>query len=357
MKSNSYSIKHSVATFAALCVLTNLSFGSSCQSNLKNDNGCNPYEVNFIQAKTQSIKSKKIQEDDTSSFLNKLLTKSQTNINQKIKKTDNKKSDIKILAINKPNIKTIEAPNNIELKKYKVKDIDIASISKVEKSDTKEKIVVKKVTKIAKTSKVKKVIKQKVIAKKAKKKKVIKIDNKINKDFYVVKKGDTLISIAKQKNISIAKLREINRLSRSGHIKIGQKLYFKNIHFTQNSKKVFDLNKNIKYKKAHMPKFKKHIRVVATAYTSHRGQTDKTPFLAAWNNKLKPGMKIIAVSHDLIKKYGITNGVKVKLKGLPGLYTVRDKMNKRFKKRIDIYMGVNKRRALRWGKKKITLYW
>ncbi len=78
--------------------------------------------------------------------------------------------------------------------------------------------------------------------------------------------------------------------------------------------------------------------------------------MAAWNNKIKPGMKIIAVSRDLIKKYGLTNGKKVKIQGLPGLYTVRDKMNKRFRSRIDIYMGLNKKKALQWGKRKIVLY-
>ena len=98
------------------------------------------------------------------------------------------------------------------------------------------------------------------------------------------------------------------------------------------------------------------LHLTATAYTSHKNQTDSTPFLAAWNNKIKPGMKIIAVSRDLIKNYGLDNGVKVKIKGLKGLYTVRDKMNKRYKKRIDIYMGLNKKRALRWGKRKVVLY-
>jgi 3D (Asp-Asp-Asp) domain-containing protein len=101
----------------------------------------------------------------------------------------------------------------------------------------------------------------------------------------------------------------------------------------------------------------RQIKVTATAYTSHSGQTDETPFLAAWNNRIRPGMKIIAVSRDLIKKYGLTNGVKVRLKGFPGYYIVRDKMNKRFKSRIDIYMGMNKHKALQWGKKRVVLMW
>jgi 3D (Asp-Asp-Asp) domain-containing protein len=101
----------------------------------------------------------------------------------------------------------------------------------------------------------------------------------------------------------------------------------------------------------------KKLRVTATAYSSHSGQTDGTPFLAAWNNRLRPGMKIIAVSRDLLSKYGLKNGSKVKIGGLRGYYTVRDKMNKRYKKRIDIYMGMNRRKALRWGKRSVILYY
>jgi 3D (Asp-Asp-Asp) domain-containing protein len=68
-------------------------------------------------------------------------------------------------------------------------------------------------------------------------------------------------------------------------------------------------------------------------------------------------MKAIAVSRDLIKKYGLGNGKKVRIQGLPGYYTVRDKMNKRYTKRIDIYMGTNRRKALRWGRKRVMIYW
>jgi len=105
------------------------------------------------------------------------------------------------------------------------------------------------------------------------------------------------------------------------------------------------------------PRGKHSLRVQATAYSSHTGQTDKTPFLAAWNNRIRPGMKIIAVSRDLIRKYGLGNGKKVRIQGLPGYYTVRDKMNKRFTKRIDIYMGTNRRKALRWGRRRTVIYW
>jgi len=98
------------------------------------------------------------------------------------------------------------------------------------------------------------------------------------------------------------------------------------------------------------------LEVTATAYTSHASQTDKTPFLAAWNNRLKPGVKSIAVSRDLLKK-GLRNGSKVKIQGLPGEYLVLDKMHKRWKNKIDIYMGTNYKKAKTWGKQNVVISW
>lgn len=98
------------------------------------------------------------------------------------------------------------------------------------------------------------------------------------------------------------------------------------------------------------------LEVTATAYTSTRSQTDSTPFLAAWNNVLKPGVKSIAVSRDLLKK-GLTNGSKVTISGLPGEYLVLDKMNKRWENKIDIYMGKNHKKAKEWGKQKVVIRW
>ncbi len=104
-------------------------------------------------------------------------------------------------------------------------------------------------------------------------------------------------------------------------------------------------------------RIKKHILIVtATAYTSCHKETDRTPYLAAWNNRLNPKVKSIAVSRDLIK-LGLTNGTKVKISGLKGHYLVLDKMNKRWKKKIDIYMGRDLKKAKRWGKRKVTIIW
>ncbi len=103
--------------------------------------------------------------------------------------------------------------------------------------------------------------------------------------------------------------------------------------------------------------FSKRLRVVATAYTSHVDQTDSTPNIAAWGDRLYPGMKSIAVSRDLLKVYGLKHGQKVRIKGLKGEYAVLDKMNKRWTKKIDIYMGMDKRKAFQWGRRNVEILW
>ena len=42
---------------------------------------------------------------------------------------------------------------------------------------------------------------------------------------------------------------------------------------------------------------------------------------------------------------------------VPGTYTVLDKMSKRFKRRIDIFMGKDVQRAREWGVQKRRIYW
>ena len=45
----------------------------------------------------------------------------------------------------------------------------------------------------------------------------------------------------------------------------------------------------------------KELEVKVTAYNSTKAQTSGNPSIAAWGDTLKPGMKCIAVSRDLIK--------------------------------------------------------
>ncbi len=171
---------------------------------------------------------------------------------------------------------------------------------------------------------------------------------------YVVEKGDNLGSIAKDFNLTSKAIMKFNHFKKGSMLRFGQKVLLPLPHLVKKRKLA-----EAKKKKTKMIQGfgKRKLRVTATAYSSHKAQTDKTPFLAAWNNRLRPGMKIIAVSRDMLTRYGMRNGTKVRIGGLPGTYRVRDKMNKRYKKRIDIYMGLDRRRALRWGRRNVVIYW
>ena len=86
--------------------------------------------------------------------------------------------------------------------------------------------------------------------------------------------------------------------------------------------------------------------VIATTYTPSEKETDSTPLITASGFKINPKNpkkhRIIAVSRDLKKKYKF--GTRVKISGAgkySGEYVVRDVMNKRYKKRIDILIGHN----------------
>lgn len=97
--------------------------------------------------------------------------------------------------------------------------------------------------------------------------------------------------------------------------------------------------------------------VTAKAYNSLASQTDNEgPNIAAWGDRLEPGMKCIAVSRDLIP-LGLDHKTAVTIEGLPGVYIVLDKMNKRHKNTIDIYMGIDKKAATLWGKKRVNISW
>jgi 3D (Asp-Asp-Asp) domain-containing protein len=97
------------------------------------------------------------------------------------------------------------------------------------------------------------------------------------------------------------------------------------------------------------------LEVTATAYNSVESQTKKGNIgLAAWGDTLVPGEKAIAVSRDLIKM-GLSHNDSVKIEGLEGNYIVKDKMNKRWEKKIDVYMGLDEEAAKEWGKKSVTI--
>jgi len=100
----------------------------------------------------------------------------------------------------------------------------------------------------------------------------------------------------------------------------------------------------------------KTIKVTATAYNSTKRQTEGDPFIGAFGDSLKPGVKSIAVSRDLYRM-GLKNNTFVTIEGLKGIYLVKDKMHERWKNKIDIYMGTDIIAAKRWGRKKVNIFY
>ena len=67
-------------------------------------------------------------------------------------------------------------------------------------------------------------------------------------------------------------------------------------------------------------------------------------------------MKTVAISHDLIA-LGLTRGMQVEIEGLEGIYTVMDRLPRRWSRRIDIYMGRDVSAARAWGKREVKIRW
>ncbi len=95
-------------------------------------------------------------------------------------------------------------------------------------------------------------------------------------------------------------------------------------------------------------------KVTATAFNSLAYQTNSNPSITAFGDSLKPGMQCIAVSRNLLNE-GFEHNTMVKIEGMKGTYLVKDKMNRRFKDKIDIYMGEDVEAAREWGKRKVTI--
>ena len=104
----------------------------------------------------------------------------------------------------------------------------------------------------------------------------------------------------------------------------------------------------------------KTILVTATIYHAVPAQTDDTPFVTASNSHINPdnpqGHRWIAVSRDL-EKLGFTFGVEVWIEGADiydGVWTVQDRMNKRWTKRIDFLVNKDVRGG-KWNNVKIYI--
>ena len=95
--------------------------------------------------------------------------------------------------------------------------------------------------------------------------------------------------------------------------------------------------------------------VTVTTYSANTSQTDSTPKITASGFKIRKNTtRIVAVSRDLKRKYKF--GTKVRITGIGkhnGVYVVRDVMNKRFTKRVDILIS-RKDKHTKYKRAKIT---
>jgi LysM repeat protein len=253
-------------------------------------------------------------------------------------------------------IQTIEYPVHLKNKKE-----EIISVYRVKKGDSLSKIAHKLNLKIDTLTTLNGIQKYTIlhIGQKLKVPYAQRVLDALLSGYYTVTKGDTLLSIAKMFHLSPKDIVLFNAIKDAITIREGKVLklplpyILQRQEVKQQQEDSIGLGNNL-----NINAFGTHkLRVTATAYASYNNQTDATPFLAAWNNHIRPGMKIIAVSRDLLTRYGMRNGTKIRIGGLRGFYRVRDKMNKRYRKRIDIYMGIDLKKALRWGKRSVVIYW
>lgn len=104
------------------------------------------------------------------------------------------------------------------------------------------------------------------------------------------------------------------------------------------------------------PRVERALVVTATAYNAVPEQTLGDPERGAWGDRLSSGSRAIAVSPDLLA-LGLRRGTQVRIEGLPGEWTVLDKMPSRWTRRIDIFMGKDVGAARQWGKRKVRIQW
>ncbi len=93
----------------------------------------------------------------------------------------------------------------------------------------------------------------------------------------------------------------------------------------------------------------KPTKVTVTAYSPRESETDSTPYITAFQTRVRPG--IIAVSRDLFKK-GWVEGRKVYIDQF-GVFVIQDLMHHRKRQQLDIFFYSTKE-AKKFGVQKTT---
>lgn len=108
----------------------------------------------------------------------------------------------------------------------------------------------------------------------------------------------------------------------------------------------------LKQNKHKLPKYHELLPVYVSKYNAVEEQTDDTPLITASNEMIHKG--VIALSRDLEEEYGFKFGDQIFIKELKGPFIFKDRMNKRFKRSVDIYSECEKE-AIKFGRRKYHL--
>ena len=76
----------------------------------------------------------------------------------------------------------------------------------------------------------------------------------------------------------------------------------------------------------------------------------------AWGDELRPGMKALAVSERLVAR-GLVHRTEVRVEGLPGSYTVLDRLPPGSGIDAAVYVGAPTPASRAWGTRRAKLYW
>ena len=87
-----------------------------------------------------------------------------------------------------------------------------------------------------------------------------------------------------------------------------------------------------------------NVIVTLTTYVPNQKETDSSPHITASGFKIDTSNpkkhRIIAISRDLKRKWGFNKKVRIRKAGkYNGVYVIKDLMNKRFKKSVDILVS------------------
>jgi 3D (Asp-Asp-Asp) domain-containing protein len=99
----------------------------------------------------------------------------------------------------------------------------------------------------------------------------------------------------------------------------------------------------------------RELEVSASAFNSVPEQTDAQPRLTASGERLRPGLRALAVSRDL-ERAGLVFGTTVEIEGY-GEWVVLDRMAPRWRRKVDLYLGDDLAAAKRFGERTVTIRW